>query len=442
MKRLSKREYEAYTAASRDTRMAWFRQARFGMFIHYGLYAELGTGEWSQANENYIVAEYEELAKRFAPKEGCAREWCALAKAAGAKYAVLTTRHHEGFSLWDSKVNPYNSYHYCGRDIVREFVEACREFGLKIGLYSSLMDWHHPDSWRCANDPEARKRFLNYIDALNTELLTNYGKIDLLWYDVSCPMENWESWDSVNRNYKYRQLQPDIIINDRSALPEDFDTPEQTVRYRGSRDWEGCMTLTGLAWGYVDHEQAHDFMMTPKNLIRTLHLCACGAGNLLLNIGPMPDGTVPPDTAETLTKMGEWLAVNGAAAYGYKFKSGPVYSANTLTAVSAEPDCKTIYLWNWVWPKNGTLRIGGYMDAPKKISYLATGEPIDFEVDGHRIILKNLPEKAPDKILGITMLKMEFDQAPRHQFRSYYPQICQGTDFSEGHHVWAENDAT
>jgi alpha-L-fucosidase len=440
MKRLSKREYEAYTAATRDARMAWFRQARFGMFIHYGLYSELGTGEWSQANENYTVAEYEALANRFAPKEGCAREWCALAKAAGAKYVVLTTRHHEGFSLWDSKVNPYNSWNYCGRDIVREFVEACREYGLKIGLYSSLMDWHHPDSWRCANDPEARMRFNAYIDALNTELLTNYGKIDLLWYDVSCPMEGHESWDSVNRNYKYRQLQPDIIINDRSALPEDFDTPEQTVRYHGNRDWEGCMTLTGLAWGYVDYEQAHDFMMTPKNLIRTLHLCTCGAGNLLLNIGPMPDGTVPPDTVSTLTKMGEWLAVNGAATYGYKFKSGPVYSANTLTAVSAEQDGKTIYLWNWVWPKNGTLRIGGYMDAPKKISYLATGESIDFEADGHRIILRNLPAEAPDNILGVTVLKMEFEEAPRHRFRSYYPQMWQGTDLSDGYHVWAETE--
>jgi hypothetical protein len=138
--------------------------------------------------------------------------------------------------------------------------------------------------------------------------------------------------------------------------------------------------------------------------------------------------------------MGAWLAVNGAAAYGDKFRSGPVYSANTLTAVSAEPDCKTIYLWNWVWPKNGELRIGGYLDAPTKISYLATGEPVDFEVDGHRIILKNLPDTAPDKILGVTVLKMEFEKAPRHQFRSYYPQICQGTDLSEGYHVWPENE--
>lgn len=436
MSNLSRYEYEKMTAETRDERMAWFREARFGIFIHYGLYSELGTGEWSQANENYTVSEYEKLAEKFAPKEGCAREWCETAKKAGAKYVVLTTRHHEGFSLWDSKANPYNSMNFCGRDIVREFVDACREFDLKIGLYSSLMDWHHPDSWKCANDPEARTRFLDYIEALNTELLTDYGKIDILWYDVSCPMENAQSWDSVNRNSRLRSLQPHIIINNRSALPEDFATPEQAIRAEADRDWESCMTLTRLAWGYVDDEQAKPFAASSKQIVRDIHLCTCGGGNLLLNISPMPDGSVTEDTKKRLTKVGDWLKVNGQAAYGKKFRTGPVYSANTLTAVSGDADAKTFYLWNWVWPKNGTLRFGGYMDAPKKISYLATGEEIDFETDGHRIILKELPTEVPDKILGVTVLKMEFDEKPRHIFRSYYPQMHSGTDFSEGYHKW------
>ena len=217
MNYISKKDYEIETAATRDRRMAWFREARFGLFIHYGLYSGLGTGEWSQANENYTVAEYEKFAKDFAPKKDCAREWCEMAKSMGAKYIVLTTRHHEGFSLWDSKVNPYNSYNYCGRDIVREFVDACRENDLKIGFYSSLMDWHHPDSWRCKNDPEARVRFLQYIEDLNTELLTNYGKIDILWYDVSCPFESWEGWDSVNRNRRLRRSCPRACRNPHPA---------------------------------------------------------------------------------------------------------------------------------------------------------------------------------------------------------------------------------
>ena len=433
---LSRYEYEKMTAATRDERMAWFREARFGIFIHYGLYSELGTGEWSQANQNYTVQEYEKLAKTFAPKEGCAREWCELAKKAGAKYVVLTTRHHEGFSLWDSKVNPYNSMNACGRDIVREFCEACREYGLKIGLYSSLMDWHHPDSWKCANDPEARKRFLQYIEDINVELLTNYGKIDMLWYDVSCPLESAREWDSVNRNAKLRALQPHIIINNRSAMPEDFATPEQAIRAEKDCDWEACMTLTRLAWGYVDAEQSKPFAVSSKQIVRDLHLCTCGGGNLLLNISPEPDGSVSEDTWERLLPVGAWLEKNGAAAYGKKFRTGPVYSANTLTAVSADADLKTFYLWNWVWPKNGELMFGGYMDAPKKISYLVSGEEIDFTVDGHRIFLKNLPKEIPDPILGVTVLKMEFDQPPHQIFRSYYPQMHGGNDFSEGYHQW------
>ena len=431
MEYISRYEYEKFTASTRDQRMEWFRNARLGMFIHYGLYSQIGTGEWSQANQDYTVEEYEALAKTFAPKEGCAREWCALAKRMGAKYVVFTTRHHEGFSLWNSKVNPYNSYNFCGRDLVQEFVDACREFDLKIGLYTSLMDWHHPDSWRCANDPEARARFVKYIEDINTELLSNYGKIDILWYDVACPLTSWESWDSVNRNYRLRKLQPDIIINTRSSIPEDFGTPEEKIDAE-ERDWESCKTLTKLAWGYVDEEQSYPFMMRPKEIIRDLHMCTCKGGNLLLNVGPMPDGSIDHYTDETLSKVGEWLAVNGAATYGKKFRTGPVYSANTLTAVSAELDCKTFYLWNWVWPKNGELMFGGYMDAPTRVSFLATGEEIDFVHDGHRIFLKNLPKDIPDKILGATVIKMEFAEKPRHIFRSYYPQMHLGHDFSEG----------
>ncbi len=435
MESINRYDYEQMTAKTRDERMAWFREARFGIFIHYGLYAQLGTGEWSQANENYTREEYEKLANTFSPKEGCAREWCELAKKSGAKYVVLTTRHHEGFSLWNSEVNPYNSYNACRRDIVREFVDACREFDLKIGLYSSLMDWHHPDSWKCANAPKARERFLDYIEALNTELLTNYGKIDVLWYDVSCPMGSWESWDSVNRNARLRKLQPHIIINNRSAMPEDFDTPEGHI-HASERDWETCNTLTRLGWGYIDEEQSAPFAISSKQILRDLHLCTCGGGNLLLNIAPAPDGSIPQDTVNRLLPVGEWLKINGDAAYGKKFRTGPVYSANTLTAVSADKDCKNFYLWNWVWPKNGRLIFGGYLDAPKKISYLATGEEIKFKVDGHRIILEDLPAETPDKITGVTVLKMEFENAPRHIFRSYYPQMHQGTDFSEGYHKW------
>ena len=203
---MSKPEYEEWTASTRDKRMEWWREARFGMFVHFGLYSVLGRHEWAQAMENIPSDEYAKLADKFNPKPGAPREWARLAKAAGMKYMVMTTRHHEGFSLWDSKANPFNSVNYGPhRDIVREFVDACREFDLKIGFYSSLMDWHHPDGWTCAFDTDARRRFTDYIEALNTELLTNYGKIDILWYDVSRPMQSWEGWDSLVRNQRLRQ---------------------------------------------------------------------------------------------------------------------------------------------------------------------------------------------------------------------------------------------
>ena len=437
VKLMSRPEYEAWTASTRDKRMAWWREARFGMFIHFGLYTTQGRHEWLQTQENIPVEEYEKFADQFQPKPGAPREWIRLAKAAGMKYAVLTTRHHEGFSLWDSKANPYNSVNYGPhRDIVREFVDACREFGLKIGFYSSLMDWHHPDGWKCAYDVEARKRFNQYITDLNTELLTNYGKIDILWYDVSCPMENWEGWDSVARNQYLRSLQPDLIINNRSKLDEDFGTPEEHISAE-SRDWEACMTFNGISWGYVDSKQAAPYSYSAQQILGMLHTCSANGGNLLLNIGPAPDGSVPPEAVEPLTQVGRWLQINGEAVYGKKIcqnkPSTLAWGGNQFLGngiCKATSDGKKVYLWNTIWPSGGTMGIGGYFAPPKKIYFLQDGAPIDFEFKGHRIILKNLPEEIPDKTCGVSVIVMEFDQLPQVLFGSYYPQIHQGWDIA------------
>ncbi|MCK5759393.1 MAG: alpha-L-fucosidase, partial [Clostridiales bacterium] len=283
MELLCKSDYLNSIQESRDERMKWWREARFGMFVHFGLYSVIGRHEWSQVTENFTIEEYEKYANQFNPNPGAPREWAALAKKAGMKYMVMTTRHHEGFSLWDSKANPYNSVNYGPkRDIVKEFVDACREFDLKIGFYSSLMDWHHPDSWKCAYDKDARNRFNKYIEELNTELLTNYGKIDILWYDVAWPMESPEGWNSLEMNQHLRALQPHIIINNRSQLPEDFSTPEEHI-IASDIDWEACMTFNGLSWGYVDSAQAVNFSYTPHQIIKLINTCTYGGGNLLLN---------------------------------------------------------------------------------------------------------------------------------------------------------------
>jgi alpha-L-fucosidase len=297
--------------------------------------------------ENYPIEEYEKLANQFNPKPGAPRQWAELAAKAGMKYMVMTTRHHEGLSLWDSKVNPYNSVnHGPKRDIVREFVDACREFDLKIGFYSSLMDWHHPDGWRCAFDTQARQRFNAYIRELNRELLTQYGKIDILWYDVARPMESWEGWDSLEMNQMMRELQPHILINNRSRLDEDFGTPEEHLTAM-DRDWEACMTFNGISWGYVDSAQASPYSYNAQRIIRMLNTVTAGGGNLLLNIGPTPDGSVPPEATEPLTTVGRWLAENGKAVYGKKPKS--TY-ANSNGVCGASFDGSNVYVWNWIWP--------------------------------------------------------------------------------------------
>ena len=427
---LSKPQYEEQIAASRDERMKWWREARFGMFIHYGLFSQVGRNEWVMACENVPPQEYENLADTFSPKEGCCREWAKLAKEAGCKYMVLTTRHHEGFSLWDSKVNPYNSVNYGPhRDIVKEFVEACREFDLKIGFYSTCMEWHHPDSGICAYDTEARRRYTQYLKDINTELLTQYGKVDILWYDVPSPMESWEGWDSLERNQFLRSIQPHIIINDRSRLDEDFGTPEEHIT-PSEHDWEACMTFNGISWGYVDSDQALPYSYTPQRIVAMLQTCCERGGNLLLNVGPKPDGSVPYEVIDPLKKVGEWLKVNGEAVYGMLNKTyGNEYQLNGVSRPSSKGN--TIYMWNKIWaPYNGKMVLSGLFDTPEKISFI-DGTPIKFEKKGDRIFLYDLPEKNPDPILNIPLIKLEFNCKPRYRFASYFPQLNGGRDDRE-----------
>lgn len=427
MKLLCKSEYEENLAATRDRRMKWFREARFGMFVHFGLYSQLGRQEWVQVLENIPKEEYALLADSFCPKKGAPREWARLAKESGMKYMVLTCRHHEGFSLWDSKVNEFNSVNYGPhRDIVKEYVDACHEFGLKVGFYNSLMDWHHPDAFTAAYDSAARARFNEYIYKLNEELLTNYGKIDILWYDCAIPMETFEGWNSLELNQRLRALQPDIIINNRSKLNEDFGTPEENLNRRDG-DWEACMTFNGIGWGYVDEEQTAGFNYTPQAIIKMLTTCARSEGNLLLNIGPRPDGSVPSDVISQLHEVGRWLEMNGEAIYGKKLDCGSNRCGGNGICY-ATTDGSTVYFPMWIWPKSGEMGIGGYKNAPVSVEVLGCGRKLEFEHKGHRLLFKNLGEK-PDVPAGIPVIAAHFDPAPDYCFASYYPQLNGGREF-------------
>jgi len=395
---------------SQAERLKWFQEARFGMFVHWGLYSQLGRHEWVMNRERIPVREYERLAATWKPKPRPAREWAALAKKAGMKYMVMTTKHHEGFCLWDTRQTDYNAAR-CGpgRDLVREYVEACREAGLKVGFYYSLMDWHHPDGARCAKDEKARRRFLDFTQGCVRELMTNYGKIDILWYDVSWPLSSPALWESRKMTAMARRLQPHILVNDRAQLPEDFGTPEEhvTAAARG-RGWEACMTFNG-SWGYMP--SAIDWRSV-REVIGMLATCAGGFGNLLLNIGPAPDGSVPPQATERLTAVGRWLAENGEAVYGRTDRTDGRMEWMACGPFSIKG--RNLYWWVSRWPGR-ELVVGGLKTKVARATYLATGKPIRFEQTAKQLKLKGLPRTSPDKTAGVTVIKLACKSAPRQE---------------------------
>jgi alpha-L-fucosidase len=411
-------EYLKQTEATRPGRLAWWQAARFGMFVHWGLYSQLGRHEWVMNREQIPVAEYEKLAATWKPKPQAAHEWAALAARAGMRYMVLTTKHHEGFCLWDTRMTDYNAVQTGpGRDLVAEYVEACREFGLKVGLYYSVMDWHHPDGAQCAVDETARRRFLDFTAGCVRELMTQYGKIDILWYDTSWPLKTAELWESARRNAMVRELQPEILINNRSWLDEDFGTPEHSVTAApAGRAWEACMTFNG-AWGYMP--SAIDWIRA-REVVTMLRTAAAGQGNLLLNIGPQPDGAIPPEAVERLTTVGQWLAKNGEAVYGpLDLANGRMeYMPTGYFTLRGQ----TAYFWADRWP-GGQLVIGGLTAELARASYLATGESIEFEQAPRRLVLKNLPAASPDQLTGVTVIQLDFNSAPGLSIGTGYVKV-------------------
>jgi len=415
---LSRKPYEAAIARTRAKRMKWWNEARYGMFVHWGTYAVLGRHEWVWAIECIPKKEYEKLADEFKPKPRAARAWARLARDAGMKYMVMTTKHHEGFCLWDTEQTDYNAVQRGpGRDLVAEYVDACREYNLRIGFYYSLMDWHHPDGARAAYDPAARERFLEFTQGCVRELMTKYGRIDILWYDVARPFSSHEGWNSLAMNQMVRDIQPHIIINNRSRLPEDFSTPEGRVTAEAEgRGWEACMTFNHTSWGYMPSAapDAH----TSRDILKMLNTAAGGQGNLLLNIGPAPDGGIPPESVEPLKTVGKWLKQNGEAVYG-KVDRAP-NGASACGSFSQKGS--KVYFWVKCWPGK-EMGLGGFKTKLKSARFLVGGKKIKFEQKGHRIVLKNLPEKSPDKHAGVTIIELTFANKPKFQARADTPAL-------------------
>ncbi len=391
----------ATSDADRERRMQWWHQAKFGMFIHWGLYSVLGRHEWAMENEGIPVREYEQLAKQFTPHPNAAREWAKLARRAGMKYMVMTTKHHEGFCLFNTKLTDYCApQQACGRDLVKEFVDAARGEGMRVGFYYSLMDWHHPDGARCAHDEAARRRFVDYIHSQVRELCTNYGKLDILWYDVAWPLDA-AGWESLKMNQMVRELQPDIIINNRSKVPEDFDTPEQRIQATRGRAWEACMTMND-SWGY---QRADDNWKSPKTIVRNLVTCARDGGNYLLNIGPKPDGSAPEESVRILSEVGRWMDRNGVTIYGAE-----PCDVKRSSYINFSRKGNTLYLHVYDWPGN-MVAVGGLQTKIKSARLLVSGKPVEVKQDEFRVQFTGLPANPPDT--PVTVIAAECEGEPK-----------------------------
>lgn len=355
------------TNEERDVRMAWWRKAKFGMFIHYGLYSGLagefqgkqGGAEWIQTNLGLDTDTYAaEALPLFRPAPGCADDWADLAEQAGCRYMVLTSKHHDGFALFDTKTSDYSSAKAVGRDLVREFVVAARKRGMQVGLYHSVIDWHHPayDNTICPDlcypvnqakvlkekgIPRDHAAYQQYLHTQVRELMSNYGTIDIMWWDYSQgAAEGERGWKAPALIDMCREFNPNVIMNNRLYSFSGFDasrdgvqldlrcgdytTPEKRIPARGypGIDWESCMTV-GDKWGYNRYDVN---LKSPATIIRQLQQCAAKGGNLLLNIGPRADGSIPEGVREVFERVGKWMAVNGESIY----ESTPVFADVTL----------------------------------------------------------------------------------------------------------------
>jgi alpha-L-fucosidase len=412
-------------------RMAWWKEARFGMFIHWGLYAiPAGSyngkpvpslGEWIMQNAGIPIAEYEKLASKFNPQEFDADEWVKIAKQAGMKYIVITSKHHDGFALWDSKVTEWDVMDRTPfrRDILRELSEACKRANMPLGFYYSIMDWHHPKAegafFPNYNDLERSNPMFDqyaksYMKPQLAELLKGYD-IDILWFDGQ-----WiADWNVVKGRdlYNYvRQLKPELIVNNRvgqdrpppdtcyqPTLIGDFVTPEQQIPEDDLRgmDWESCITMN-KTWGFKadDHE-----WKSAALLIRVLVDIVSKGGNLLLNVGPTADGVIPPESVERLQEMGRWTAVNGESIYG----AGPApFAAPPWGRYTIKG--KKLYAHVMLWPKDGKLLMVK-PDAPISSIYLLSDKqktPLKSTPQAGQILV-DVPLDAPDPTAAVVVIE-------------------------------------
>ncbi|MES2371076.1 MAG: alpha-L-fucosidase [Bacteroidota bacterium] len=434
---------------SKDERMKWWREARFGMFIHWGVYAQFagvyngheqlrGGAEWIMNRSKIPVAEYQAMAKQFNPVKFNADEWVKTAKNAGMKYIVITAKHHDGFAMFKSKASKWNIADATpyGKDILKPLAAACKKYGVKLGFYySQAQDWNNPggsaarkvasEGWLNPDsakidaytnehkghwDPaQETSSFAEYIDRVAVpqvkELMTNYGDIAVLWWDTPTNMTD-EAAVKLQEQLKY---QPNIITNDRLKRPNfpgDTKTPEQkipTVAELDGKDWETCMTMNGT-WGWRTSDNK---WKTTKTLIHNLCDIASKGGNYLLNVGPKPDGTFPEQSVQALKEIGDWMKVNGEAIYATK--AGPLELPAWGRCTKKETNNgTTLYISVFDWPTDGKLLIPGLKNETVSAVLLADGSVWKAENTKEGVVI-NVPAKAPDLNASVIKLQVKGD---------------------------------
>ncbi len=390
---------EAYNNLMKKTE--WWRNDRFGMFIHFGAYAVAGRGEWVKSNEKLTTEQYQQYVDAFFPADFDAKEWARIAKAAGMKYAVLTAKHHDGFCMFDSKLTDYKvSTRFQGRDVVREFLDAFRAEGLKVGLYYSLIDWHHPDYPNVGNHPQrddkeyGKKTFnwdnyLKYMHGQVEELVRDYGKIDIMWFDYSFGDYQGSKWKAKELLDMVHKYQPDIIVDNRLTINAgtsttgrvispygDFETPEQGIpdegildKYGNPMPWETCLTINNN-WGYYEADKD---WKSPEQIIHALVNCVSKNGNLLLNVGPTPKGRIPDESIKMLREVGRWMDKNGESIYGCGAAplAKPEWGRYTQKG--------NVLYAHWMMPMIGHINLKGVGDKAKAVYLTSSGAELPHE---------------------------------------------------------------
>ncbi|HTJ11473.1 MAG TPA: alpha-L-fucosidase [Dinghuibacter sp.] len=410
------------SAAHKQERMQWWTDARFGMFIHWGLYSLGARHEWLKHNEHMTNEEYQKYFEIFNPDQWDPKKWAAEAKAAGMKYAVLTTKHHDGFCLFDSKYTDYKATNTpAHRDLVREYVNAFRAQGLKVGFYYSLLDWHHPDytmddvhpltqvdtsraNYDRLNKGRDMAKYRQYLRDQITELLTNYGKIDVLWLDWTWGKDDKrgkhaDDWGAVELIKMIRKLQPGIIVNNRLGLDEeysdggDFVTPEQVSSkelegYKG-KTWETCQTFSG-SWGYYRDETS---WKTHRQLLDLLITSVANGGNLILNVGPTARGEFDYRATHALDSLAYWIHANSRSIYDCTYAPAS-FTPPAGTKLTYNPSTRRLYVHLYDFTPRTTLTLPGYAGRVKYAELLNDESEIQLTTAGNDVVL-TLPKVRP-----------------------------------------------